>query len=267
MEEGIGKRDIVEISDSDRRLNRMETSEAVGFVMLHGAGLGAWIWQDTVSRMEHPVLAIDLPGRGKHANTLTKELTFQQYVEAVLAEVDSFNPRKLILVCHSISGLIGLEIASLRKDRIVGFIAVGAAIPSGNGSFLSCIPGMQRAFLSVMLAVAGTKPPASAIRSGLCSDLDDHLAARVVERFVPESRKIYTEKLTRRGTPHNALYVLLKQDRQFQPSLQKRMAENLQASETAELDSGHLPMLSKPEELAQICKQYAESIGGGVQRA
>lgn len=242
----------------------MEMNEDVGFVMLHGAGLGAWIWRDVASRLEHPILAVNLPGRGEHSGTAVKHLSFRHYVDAVLAEIDRFQSRRLILVCHSISGLIGLEIAALRKERIIGFIAVGAAIPSGNGSFLSCLPGMQRTVLRLMLPLAGTKPPASVIRSGLCSDLPDELAAEVADRFVPESVNLYTDKLQRRGTPPNPLYLVLKQDREFNPRLQKRMAENMGAKAAAELDSGHLPMLSKPEELALICRQYAETAANGT---
>ncbi|MBW7476366.1 hypothetical protein K0T92_16655 [Paenibacillus oenotherae] len=136
----------------------------------------------------------------------------------------------------------------------------GAAIPAANGSFLSCFPGVQGMFLRLMLTLAGTKPPAAAIRSGLCSELDEVLAAKVVESFVPESKRLYMDKRRHSELPRHALYVQLKQDREFNAGMQQRMMENLQAAQAAVMDSGHLPMLSKPDELARICMQYADTL-------
>ncbi len=72
--------------------------DSIGFIFLHGAGLGAWIWDDLTKKIEYPSLAIDLPGRGKHASIATKGLSLDKYVEFVLSDIDKFSPKKLILV-------------------------------------------------------------------------------------------------------------------------------------------------------------------------
>ena len=56
----------------------------IGYVFLHGAGLGAWIWDDIGEKLDYPFLAIDFPGRGKHISIATKTLSLKDYVESVL---------------------------------------------------------------------------------------------------------------------------------------------------------------------------------------
>src|SRR6056297_1007672 len=111
-------------------------NEPLGFVFLHGAGLGSWIWEDIISKMEYPSLAIDFPGRGNNNNIKTKNLSLNEYVKSVLSDIDQFRSDKLIIVAHSISGNVALEIAHRRENRIYGFVAISAAIPTKNNSYL-----------------------------------------------------------------------------------------------------------------------------------
>lgn len=235
--------------------------ETIGFVLLHGAGLGAWIWEDVRKQLSSPAVAIDFPGRGKLDSIGTDKLPMEHYVQAAADQVRSFSPQKLILVTHSISGVLGLELAERLQERVVGFLAIGAAIPRGRGSFISSLPIMNRMFMRLILSMAGTKPPESAMRSGLCSDLDEEVAKLVVERFVPESKRLYSDAIKRRGRLPHAAYIRLTEDREFNEQIQGRMIANLQADEVIDLASGHLPMLSRPEELADILNRYAHSRG------
>lgn len=36
----------------------------VGFVLIHGSELGAWLWERLVPLLRRPAPAVDLPGRG-----------------------------------------------------------------------------------------------------------------------------------------------------------------------------------------------------------
>jgi pimeloyl-ACP methyl ester carboxylesterase len=229
----------------------------LGFVFLHGAGLGAWIWDDLTQKLEYPFLAIDLPGRGKHINVATKGLSLDNYVESTLSDIDQFSPDKLIIVAHSISGIIGLEIANARQQRVCGFIAISAFIPIANNSFVSSLPFFTGVFLGLMLALAGTRPPVSAIRGGLCNDLNEKQSLEVINHFVPESKELYTDKLKAENVPVNSMYVHLKKDKTLSEVMQKRMIANLHTKQIVEIDSGHLPMLGKPDALAQVLNTFA----------
>lgn len=106
--------------------------------------------------------------------------------------------------------------------------------------------------MAAVLRILGTRPPDSAIEKSMCNDLDHETATDVVERFVPESRALYTAPGGVGFPDLPGLYVHLGADREFGKSLQRRMAANVPAVRTEEIGSGHLPMLSHPVELAGV---------------
>jgi pimeloyl-ACP methyl ester carboxylesterase len=238
----------------------IKSQKNIGFVLIHGAGLGAWIWEDLISNLGFPCLAIDLPGRGRHADIATSDLSLNQYVESVLFDINQFSPAKLIIVAHSISGIIGIEVSNKLQNRVVGFIAISASIPSMNNSYISSLPFFSGLFLRIMLKFAGTRPPASAIQGGLCNDLDDKSTSKIIDHFIPESKKLYTDKLRVQSIPDNSMYLHLKKDRALSEAIQVRMIKNLHAKQVIDIDSGHLPMFSKTKELAEILNTFASAL-------
>ncbi len=230
----------------------------IGFVFIHGAGLGAWIWDDVVSKLKYQYLAIDFPGRGKHSSIENRNYSLKSYVDLVLSDVDQFRPKKLIIVTHSIGGIVGLEVNRLRANRVIGFIAISASIPLKNKSFISSMPLLNGLIMRLMMNIAGTRPPDSVLRNGLCNDLDEEQTKCVITRFTPESKYLYTETVKENQLPANTLYVYLSGDKGFSVSLQKQMINNLHGVQVVSIDSGHLPMLSKPKELAEILNQFAQ---------
>jgi pimeloyl-ACP methyl ester carboxylesterase len=230
----------------------------LGLVFVHGAGLGGWIWEAMAPELEFPYLFTDFPERHGTVDART-HLGLDDYVRHVRKQVDGFPVGRLALVAHSLGGVVALRLAAGLGDRVAAFAGVGAAIPPDGGSFLSSLPLPKRAFLSVAMRVAGTKPPASALRSGQCNDLDDQATDEVVRRFQPESRAVYFERVDATVPEVARIYVHLTEDREFGSALQRGMAQNLGAGEVTEIATGHLPMLSKPDELARILNQFASA--------
>ena len=232
----------------------------IGFVFLHGAGLGAWIWEGITARLTNQCLSVDLPGRGKHDDISISNLSLKEYVESVVTDIKQFTPLKLIIVSHSISGIIGLEVANILKDRVIGFIAISASIPFRNGSYLTSLPLITRIFLRIMIGLSGTKPPDSAIKNGLCNDLDDLLTLKVIKAFTPESKNLYYDRINVANVPNNSLFIRTKKDKAFDLSVQNQMIKNMEPKQVIDIDSGHLPMLNKIDELTQIINRYVSSI-------
>ena len=233
--------------------NKMEKQD-IGFVFIHGAGLGSWIWEETIRNINAPCLALDFPGRADKKKINTKNLTLDDYTASILKDIDGFKPRKIIIVAHSIGGIPGLEIARSRKERVIGFVTVGAAIPENNGSFISSMPFPNRHFVNLMMTLFGTLPPENAIKSGLCNDLTEAQTKEVVSKFVPESIRLYRDKIERITDIAKPLYIVLNKDKQLPIGLQKKMAGNLKSHNIVELDSGHLPMISRPGMCQHSCR-------------
>lgn len=236
-----------------------QDGKQIGYVFIPGAGLDARIWDRVVQELPAPWLAVDYPGRGTN-NTGTSKLSLKDYCAHIKEQIHGWDVEKFILVAHSLGGVPGLSIAAEMADRVAGFAAVGAVIPAGGGSFASAFPSGQRLLLPLMMRLFGTKPPEQAIRRGLCSDLTEEQADDIVRRFTPESIRVYTDRVeapSRLQLP--SLYIKLGQDQELKPGLQDKMAGNLGAR-IEQLESGHLPMLSHPNELRQLLKRFGTSV-------
>ncbi|MBB3129671.1 pimeloyl-ACP methyl ester carboxylesterase [Paenibacillus rhizosphaerae] len=237
----------------------LEDRKPIGYVFIPGAGLDARIWDRMARELPAPWLAVDYPGRGTD-NGGTGKLSLKDYCAHVKEQIRSWDVEKFILVTHSLGGVPGLNIAAEMGDRVAGFAAVGAVIPAGGGSFASAFPSGQRLLLPLMMRLFGTKPPEQAIRRGLCSDLTDEQADEIVRRFTPESIRVYTDRVeaaSRLQIP--SLYIKLGQDQELKPGMQDQMAGNLGAR-VERLESGHLPMLSHPNELRQLLQGFCTSV-------
>lgn len=230
-----------------------------GFLLIHGAGLGGFIWDEVKSYIRYPVLSIDFPNRNLDFRS-NQKLRFDDYIDSIVRKVEKWDVQKFIIVAHSIGGCIGMRVAEFFRNRVMGFVAVGAAIPTKGNSFISCLPFPQRIILPVVLNVAGTRPLEKTIEKGLCNDLNDEQKGKVIRNFTPESKSLYLEKC-KAGIPNTKrLYVVTCYDNEFSLSMQHKMAENLNAHRKVAVQSGHLPMMSKPAELCKILIRFYNEI-------
>lgn len=238
------------------------TKEELGFVFIHGAGLNGGVWDYVVEGLGHPCLKVEYPLRDRNVVS-GHHLGLEDYVNHMAEQVRTWETNKFVIVAHSLGGVLAMELASRFTGRVAGFVAIGAAIPKRGGSFVSVLPFPLRAIMPIILKTAGTKPPESAIRNGLCSDLPEELASRIAAEFVPESRRVYTDRVQASVPDVPKLYVKLTQDKEFGLSTQESMIANLSADGVESLSTGHLPMLSDPRGVQRILDGFANQVNEG----
>ena len=109
--------------------------------------------------------------------------------------------------------------------------------------------------------LAGTKPPASAIIKSLCYGINEELADKIVHDFKPESTHLYTDTTSADSLPScKALYLITLTDKALPSSLQVKIARNLPNAKNISIASGHLPMLSHPNELTDYINEFIQSV-------
>ena len=211
-------------------------------LLLHGAGLGSWIWDRVLPHLTVPAEALDLPGR-----TNPGEVTLEQCIDAVARKADA----SCVLVGHSISAEIALAVAT--RKPVAGVVLVGGVVPESGRDFLSTLPLPQRLFLRVLLRRArnGIALPKSGVRKGYCNDLDDATTELVLSRVVPEAPRLYLDSVEWTAGPATS-YVKLLNDKSVSVKQQERFIERVGAMHVDSLNTGHLPMLAQPRELAAI---------------
>lgn len=231
----------------------------IGIVLIHGAGLGNFIWKDFKPLMKNPVLTIEFPNRevGDQTNI---NLIFDDYKKLAIEQIEKWNNDHFIIVTHSIGGCIGLSLIDYFAEKVVGFVGISSAVPINGNSYISCLPFPQSLLMPLMLSLFGTKPPQKTIEQMLCNDLTPEQTSEVIKRFTSEAKLLYTTKVYYKNLDTKTLYIKLNKDKGLSVQLQDKMIKNLNAQKVVTLDSGHLPMISKPKELSGILNNFINEI-------
>ncbi len=225
------------------------------FVFLHGAGLGAFIWEELVDNLSYDTVCIDYPLRANAAK-LPKSNTLQAYVNHCESQLQAYAERKIVLVVHSIGGCVGLELAARLGSRLQLFIGLSAAIPPPGGAFMDMFSPVPRLLTLAFLKLLGTKPPAKVIQQTLCTGLADHITERITQSYTPEPLALYTDRITAGLPAVNRFYICFQEDKSFTLSQQQKFAAQLAATETITIPGGHLAMLSHGAELASCLESF-----------
>ncbi len=145
-------------------------------------------------------------------------------------------------------------------NKIIGFVGICSIFPVNGKSFLSCFPFPQNILMPLILNIFGTKPPQKTIEQELCNDLTPDQTSEIVKRFTPEAKRLYTTKVHYKKIPPKTLYIKLNNDKSLSLQLQEKMTKNLNIHNIETLGSGHLPMISKPKELADILNDFVKNV-------
>jgi pimeloyl-ACP methyl ester carboxylesterase len=237
----------------------MEKNTKFGLVFIYGAGLGTFIWEDFSRFIGVPCLFLDYPGRDNDSKS-TKGLKVNDYSDFLSAQINNWQCDKIIIVAHSIGGVMALDTLKKLSPKLIGFIAISASTPKSEESFISSFPLFGRVLMKCLYRIFGTRPPEGVIKKGLCNDLSTEKADEVFRKFTPESISIYEQKITYNLPDIPKLYIKLTNDAAYGIPLQEKSIENLKPQKTVELKSGHLPMIGKPNDLAKIVNDFVSKL-------
>jgi pimeloyl-ACP methyl ester carboxylesterase len=224
------------------------------FILLHGSGLGSYIWERVTPLLNNPFLCIDFPNREKEGKP-NKGLSFDDYVKHTCKAIDESAFETYVLVAHSLSGFVAMDIARKYARQIEGFIGVASVFPIKKNSFVQSLPFPQKLIMPLVLKLSGTRPPDDAIKKGLCNTLGEKDVKMIIDRFTAESPNLYNTKFENFIPKGKRLYIKTTDDKEFPIAMQEQMARNL-LPEIAEIKSGHLPMVSEPKNLASIMNNF-----------
>lgn len=222
-------------------------------VLIPGSGLGSWIWGKVAPDLDQ-VITIDYPKEAKASWTLA------DYAEHVVRQIGAAGEARVTLIGHSIGTVVALETAARLGDRVDGLLSIAGAVPAAGSSFFSAFPFPQRAVVSTVVRLLGTRPPEGMLRKGLCEGLDEAIANDVIARFEPESQRLFRDAPQLPTAVFPRGYVHTSRDKEVPPVLQKQFDERLGAGFRATLGSGHLPMLETPDELVTAVRDFLTTV-------
>jgi len=232
------------------------------FLMIHGAGHGAWCWRDVLPLLAdagHDAAAIDLPGRAGDPRP-KGEITLADYADAILAALDG----PTILVGHSLAGMSITAAAEKDPGNIARLVFLCAWMPLSGHSARDMRDWAPRNLLAGLTRMTddGTASyfdPASAA-GALYQDCPADAVAYAMDRLFPEPIEPQRTKVHHGKTFENLpkSYLICRDDRVIDPDAQRLMAARLPEADRYELPCGHSPFFAAPGRLAAILNQIAE---------
>ena len=100
------------------------------FVLIHGAHHGSWCWKMVTPLLEkagYNVIAPDLPGHGENKKKAIEEITLNDYLDCIFEVLDR-QPEPVILVGHSMGGLVISQVAEYRPNKIKKLVYLCAVL-------------------------------------------------------------------------------------------------------------------------------------------
>jgi pimeloyl-ACP methyl ester carboxylesterase len=222
------------------------------FVLLHGAYQGGWIWQPVAQRLReagHLVYAPTLDGCGERRHAVRPGITNATHGAEIAKLLFYEDLKDVVLVGTSCGGMVMTQAAELARERI-GRLVFADALALMDGESLSDIVKRPAAVTTEL--TTGVSP--EDVSGRLFKDLDpatrEWAAARVTQHPIAAMRDPMVLKSFWQQ-PWKATVIWCRQSANPPVAHQKRAADALSAS-WHEIDTGHYPMLSTPDELSRL---------------
>ena len=229
------------------------------FVFVHGAWSGQYAWAEVRPLLEHAghrVVTFDLPGHADDSTPLAA-LSLESYVAATVQRIEA-EPGRVVLVGHSMAGMIISQVAEQLPTRIAQLVYVCAYLPrDGQSAFDFPDPD---SLLPANLVVSADQRTATispeAIVPIFAADCSEAIQQLVVTRHRPEALAPFQGKVTLTAANFGRVpkcYVETLHDVGISTNLQRQMLlVDGTVAHVISLNSGHSPFFAKPSELVDI---------------
>jgi pimeloyl-ACP methyl ester carboxylesterase len=250
-------------SEAEQNLVAGRTSVPETFVLVHGGSLGAWSWAAVIAQLQrlgHRAMAVDLAGRGESPYDLAK-VTLAVHIDTVSRYIEERGLSDVVMVGHSMAGLIIPNVAVRMPDRIKRLIFVSALVMRDGESATEVFKPIGEA--AAKRAKAGEPiSMTERFRRYQLPDASRDLQDFVIAAIVPDQMAVLAEP-----TPMKDFYaldiptsvVILEDDLAIDPlRFHPLFTERLRNPTIRSIKSGHGVMFTKPVELARAVVDLAE---------
>jgi pimeloyl-ACP methyl ester carboxylesterase len=225
------------------------------FVLVHGSYQGGWIWKFVGERLldaGHRVYRPSLAGNAERRRELSPSLTLDDY-GADLADLLFYEDLSdVILVGTSIGGMVAARAAEHVPERIGRLVFIDALVPVSGET----VPQINSRAPHPRENVVYGPPPAQAL-GAVFDHLPPEIEAWAVARYTqqaiaPTDDPVDLHEFWARQWQVDVLRCSLSP---APPEAHQRRTAELLHGTYAELEAGHYPMLSHPDEIARYLLQ------------
>ena len=134
-------------------------SSAKTFVLVHGGGHGGWCWQRMAAVLRdhgHSVWTPTLTGFGERHHLDHGQVTFDTMVTDVAAVLEFEDLHDVVLVGHSMGGVIVPRVAEVSIERVSQVVFMAAVVLNDGESLLDAVPQTPAVARAVTIGEDGT---------------------------------------------------------------------------------------------------------------
>jgi pimeloyl-ACP methyl ester carboxylesterase len=238
------------------------------FVLVHGGGHGGWCWKrlaKELRRRGHDVWTPTLTGFGERRHLDTDAVTFETFVADIVAVMEYEDLRDVVLVGHSMGGVIVPRVAEVAAERLRAVVWMAAVVLNDDETLLEAVPQTPEVARAVVIQDDGSvRTDPQLMIEVLLPEGTEQERAWVLARHRPYPPMALVEP--GRLTAFKALelptgYVLATLDRAVAPDRARAFSARLPGVRYAEVEAGHDLMVTRPKETADAL--LSVSIAGG----
>ena len=225
------------------------------YVLLHGAYQGGWIWQRVAPRLRaagHTVFTPTLDGCAERRHALRPGIDTESQAAEIVEMLFFEDLHDIVLVGTSCGGMVAARVAETARERI-GRIVLADALTLFDGE---TVADHVKRPAAVTTDVA-TGPSRQDAANRMFVSLDEPTKAWALARYTPHpiAAMAAPVKLDRFWQlTWDASVIWCRQSANPPVAHQRRAADRLKAR-WYELETGHYPMLTEPEALADLMMQ------------
>jgi pimeloyl-ACP methyl ester carboxylesterase len=232
------------------------------FVLVHGGSLGAWSWAAVIRQLQklgHRAMAVDLPGRGDNPYDLEK-LTLAVHIDGVARFIEERDLRDVVLVGHSMAGIIipGVTVRMPRRIKRLVFISAMVML-DGESAF----EVFQRGGVGAKNGrTRNRESMAERFRRHQLADASRDLQDFVMAAIVPDQMAVLSEPVPMKDfyalDPPTSV-IVLEDDLAIDPlRFHPLFTERLHNPTIRSVKCGHGVMFTKPVECAHALVELAQ---------
>ncbi|MBX2897912.1 MAG: alpha/beta fold hydrolase [Cyclobacteriaceae bacterium] len=230
------------------------------FVLVHGAWQAPYVWNNVKTQIEkngHTVLLVELPAHGDDT-TPPQNTSMDVYRDKVIEVINTVN-NKVILVGHSMGGMVISSVAEKIPTKIEKLIYIGAFVPADNQSLLDLAYTDAQSQLGASLVPSQDQLTLDVKQENIvtifCQDAAANQQQLVLSKYKTEPAIPFTNKVTLTSANFGSVtkyYIHTTQDHAIGIDLQNAMVKAANITKEYSLNTGHSPFLSAPNDVAKL---------------
>jgi pimeloyl-ACP methyl ester carboxylesterase len=229
------------------------------YVLVHGAWQAPYVWNEVKTELiksGNQVIVVELPGHGAD-KTPPQNLSIDAYRDKVIDAISKVEG-KVILVGHSMGGMVVTAVAESVPSKISKLVYIGAFLPKSEqsigelamtdaGSLLG--PSLIEAVDHLTLDVN-----AKDLTNLFIPDGDAAAKQKMIDNYRSEPAIPFSNKvtLTQNFGSVDKVYIKTLQDKVISPKLQDQMIASAGIKTVFQVNTSHSPFLAQPKTISDL---------------